>query len=69
VEAWKPIVDAVHAKGGVFFCQIWHTGRVSNYGMNELIASQLASILPRLYLLCSCAPEFQPNQSAALTAR
>ncbi|XP_073116016.1 putative 12-oxophytodienoate reductase 11 [Elaeis guineensis] len=32
VEAWKPIVDAVHAKGGVFFCQLWHVGRVSNYG-------------------------------------
>ncbi|OIT04298.1 PREDICTED: 12-oxophytodienoate reductase 2-like [Nicotiana attenuata] len=30
VEAWKPIVNAVHAKGGVFFCQIWHVGRVSN---------------------------------------
>lgn len=33
VEAWKPIVDAVHAKGGIFFCQIWHVGRVSNKGM------------------------------------
>lgn len=32
VEAWKPVVDAVHAKGGVFFCQIWHAGRVSNSG-------------------------------------
>ncbi|KAG9139804.1 hypothetical protein Leryth_020212 [Lithospermum erythrorhizon] len=31
-EAWKPIVDAVHAKGGVFFCQLWHVGRVSNKG-------------------------------------
>ncbi|XP_043721697.1 putative 12-oxophytodienoate reductase 11 isoform X12 [Telopea speciosissima] len=30
LEAWKPIVDAVHAKGGVFFCQIWHVGRASN---------------------------------------
>ncbi|XP_038888198.1 putative 12-oxophytodienoate reductase 11 [Benincasa hispida] len=30
VEAWKPIVDAVHSKGGIFFCQIWHVGRVSN---------------------------------------
>ncbi|KAF2619505.1 hypothetical protein F2Q68_00042214 [Brassica cretica] len=28
VEAWKPIVDAVHAKDGIFFCQIWHGGRV-----------------------------------------
>ncbi|PKA54648.1 Putative 12-oxophytodienoate reductase 5 [Apostasia shenzhenica] len=32
VEAWKPIVQAVHDKGGIFFCQIWHCGRVSNYG-------------------------------------
>ncbi|XXG39478.1 hypothetical protein AAC387_Pa01g0428 [Persea americana] len=32
VQAWKPIVDAVHEKGGIFFCQLWHVGRVSNYG-------------------------------------
>lgn len=30
VEAWKPIVQAVHDKGGIFFLQIWHVGRVSN---------------------------------------
>ncbi|CAI9115117.1 OLC1v1015953C1 [Oldenlandia corymbosa var. corymbosa] len=30
VEAWKPIVKAVHDKGGIFFCQMWHVGRVSN---------------------------------------
>ncbi|XP_003634577.1 putative 12-oxophytodienoate reductase 11 [Vitis vinifera] len=30
VEAWKPIVDAVHAKGSIFICQLWHVGRVSN---------------------------------------
>ncbi|XP_027095079.2 putative 12-oxophytodienoate reductase 11 [Coffea arabica] len=30
VEAWKPIVDAVHAKGGIIFCQIFHVGRVSS---------------------------------------
>ncbi|XWS20542.1 hypothetical protein CRYUN_Cryun31cG0110500 [Craigia yunnanensis] len=29
VEAWKPIVETVHAKGGIIFCQIWHVGRVS----------------------------------------
>ncbi|XP_024169920.1 putative 12-oxophytodienoate reductase 11 isoform X10 [Rosa chinensis] len=34
VEAWKPIVNAVHAKGGIFFCQIWHVGRVSNTGFD-----------------------------------
>ncbi|KAJ0795514.1 putative 12-oxophytodienoate reductase [Helianthus annuus] len=26
VEGWKPIVDAVHAKGGIFFCQLIHVG-------------------------------------------
>ncbi|KAJ1397576.1 NADH:flavin oxidoreductase/NADH oxidase, N-terminal [Sesbania bispinosa] len=31
VEAWKPIVRVVHEKGGIFFCQLWHAGRVSNY--------------------------------------
>nr|XP_043607310.1 putative 12-oxophytodienoate reductase 11 isoform X1 [Erigeron canadensis] len=33
IEAWKPIVDAVHAKGGVFFCQLWHPGRASDQSM------------------------------------
>lgn len=32
VEAWKPIVSAVHEKGGIFFCQLGHMGRLSNYG-------------------------------------
>ncbi|KAL2254287.1 UNVERIFIED_CONTAM: putative 12-oxophytodienoate reductase 11 [Sesamum indicum] len=31
VEAWKPIVEAVHQKGGIFFLQIWHVGRASTY--------------------------------------
>ncbi|KAE9603494.1 hypothetical protein Lal_00001789 [Lupinus albus] len=29
VEAWKAVVSAVHEKGGIFFCQLWHSGRVS----------------------------------------
>ena len=31
VEAWKPIVKAVHDKGAIFLCQLWHVGRVSKY--------------------------------------
>lgn len=27
VEAWKPVVDAVHAKGAKFYLQMWHMGR------------------------------------------
>lgn len=30
VEAWKPIVEAVHQKGGTIFAQLWHTGRASH---------------------------------------
>lgn len=30
VQAWKPIVNAVHAKGGKIFAQLMHTGRVSH---------------------------------------
>lgn len=30
VEAWKPVVDAVHAKGATFYLQLWHVGRASH---------------------------------------
>ncbi|KAI0376087.1 12-oxophytodienoate reductase 1 [Hypomontagnella monticulosa] len=29
VAGWKRVTDAVHAKGGYIFLQIWHTGRAS----------------------------------------
>lgn len=30
IEAWRKIVDAVHAKGGKIVVQLWHTGLVSH---------------------------------------
>ena len=30
VAGWNKITDAVHAKGGFMFCQLWHAGRSSN---------------------------------------
>lgn len=30
VVAWKRITDAVHAKGGHIFLQLWHVGRISH---------------------------------------
>jgi N-ethylmaleimide reductase len=30
IDAWKKITDAVHAKGGLIFLQLWHTGRMSH---------------------------------------
>ncbi|KAI9026714.1 putative NADH-dependent flavin oxidoreductase [Hyaloraphidium curvatum] len=29
-RAWKPAVDAVHAKGGYIYAQLWHVGRASS---------------------------------------
>jgi N-ethylmaleimide reductase len=30
VKGWRDVVDAVHAKGGLIFLQLWHVGRVSH---------------------------------------
>ena len=30
MAAWRPIVEAVVAKGATFFCQLWHCGRASH---------------------------------------
>ncbi|KAJ3705870.1 hypothetical protein LUZ61_009575 [Rhynchospora tenuis] len=30
IEEWKKVVDAVHAKGSIIFCQLWHVGRASH---------------------------------------
>ena len=33
--AWKKVVDAVHAKGGKIFAQLWHTGRASHSAFHD----------------------------------
>ncbi len=30
VDGWKKVTDAVHAKGGKIYVQLWHVGRVSH---------------------------------------
>ena len=30
IAGWRSVVDAVHAKGGLIFLQLWHVGRVSH---------------------------------------
>ncbi len=30
IDGWRSVVDAVHAKGGLIFLQLWHVGRVSH---------------------------------------
>ncbi|KAI1427765.1 NADH:flavin oxidoreductase/NADH oxidase [Xylaria sp. FL1777] len=33
LHGWQKVTDAVHAKGGFIFCQLWHTGRASSTEM------------------------------------
>ncbi|HEU4569934.1 MAG TPA: alkene reductase, partial [Gemmatimonadales bacterium] len=30
VEGWRPVTEAVHARGGRIVVQLWHTGRISH---------------------------------------
>ena len=34
VAGWKLVTEAVHAKGGVIFLQLWHTGRASHSSLH-----------------------------------
>jgi N-ethylmaleimide reductase len=46
VEGWKKVTDAVHAKGGLIFLQLWHGGRAChpllNNGAQPVAPSALA---------------------------
>ncbi|KAJ6938007.1 12-oxophytodienoate reductase 3-like isoform X4 [Populus alba x Populus x berolinensis] len=39
VEAWKKVVNAVHAKGSIIFCQLWHVGPLDIFLLNLGITS------------------------------
>ncbi|MGO3621149.1 MAG: alkene reductase, partial [Pseudomonas helleri] len=30
IDGWRAVTDAVHAKGGRIFAQLWHVGRISH---------------------------------------
>ncbi|MFO1435753.1 MAG: alkene reductase [Gammaproteobacteria bacterium] len=35
VKGWKRVTDAVHAKGGLIYMQIWHPGRAAHSLLND----------------------------------
>lgn len=67
IEAWKPIVEAVHAKGAKFILQLWHVGRASHSGENPsegVHSSALClAIITCTFLLRSAGPLSQKSQS------
>ncbi len=39
---WKKITEAVKAHGATFYCQLWHTGRVSHPGVFKCLSGTAA---------------------------
>jgi N-ethylmaleimide reductase len=50
VAGWKAVTDAVHAKGGRMFAQLWHVGRISHPDLQPGGARPVApsAILPKV---------------------
>ncbi|MEN3346410.1 MAG: N-ethylmaleimide reductase [Bradyrhizobium sp.] len=53
VAGWREVVNAVHAKGGLIFLQLWHVGRVSHSSF------QPGGALPVAPSAVAIAPEFR----------
>ncbi|MED6173410.1 12-oxophytodienoate reductase 1 [Stylosanthes scabra] len=64
VQAWKPIVDAVHAKGAIFFSQIAHVGRVHDPEFQpngqDLISSTDKPLTPQIQSNGIGVAQFKP---------
>ncbi|AVR96515.1 alkene reductase [Pseudoduganella armeniaca] len=46
VEGWKLVTEAVHAKGGKIFLQLWHVGRISDPSLLDGEAPVAPSAIP-----------------------
>ncbi|MBO1272127.1 MULTISPECIES: alkene reductase [unclassified Shewanella] len=54
ILGWRKVTDAVHAKGGLIFAQLWHTGRVAHtffFGGEHTVAPSAVALngtVPRM---------------------
>jgi N-ethylmaleimide reductase len=46
IIGWKKVTDAVHAKGGKMFMQLWHVGRTSHVDLTGGVTPISASVAP-----------------------
>lgn len=55
IAGWKVVTDAVHARGGKIFAQLWHTGRVSHArfqpGQQKPVAPSAITAKARTYVI------------------
>jgi N-ethylmaleimide reductase len=70
VQAWKVVTQAVHAKGGVIFMQLMHTGRISHPSMLPGNAAPVApsAIQPKGTVFTATGPQPLEMPRALTTA-
>ena len=59
MEGWKKVTDAVHAKGGIIFLQLWHTGRSSHSSFQPNGGLPVAPSAIAITGLTSLTPEWK----------
>lgn len=63
VAGWRKVTDAVHAKGGKIFVQLWHTGRMSHTAFQP---GEQAPVAPSA--IAAKAKTFVPGQGMVDTS-
>ena len=56
VAGWRKVTDAVHAKGGKIYLQLWHVGRVSHLDLQENGAAPVAPSAIRAVISVAALP-------------
>ncbi|MGI2259875.1 alkene reductase [Shewanella sp. GXUN23E] len=63
IDGWRKVTEAVHAKGGKMFAQLWHTGRVAHphfFGGEYVLAPSALAVegsVPRMRELVYTVPK------------
>ena len=68
IEGWKQTTDAVHAKGGRIFMQIWHAGRAAHPDINggaRSVSSTNVAIEGDIHTPAGKVPNAVPHQLSA----
>lgn len=71
IQGWRKVTDAVHAKGGKIFAQLWHTGRVAHphfFGGEYVLAPSAIAVegtVPRMRELTYTVPKAASHEEIA----
>ncbi|MDZ4372882.1 MAG: alkene reductase [Phenylobacterium sp.] len=68
IDAWRLTTDAVHAKGGRIFCQLWHAGRLSHSSLHLEGKPPVAPSVMRQEGVVFTEQGFQPYDEARALA-